>query len=86
MINWKVRVRNKAFWMALIPALVLLVQNVASAFGYRVELTELGERLMAIVQQFFVLLTILGIINDPTTAGLDDSEQAMYYDYPKVSL
>ena len=83
MINWKVRIRNKAFWMALIPAVVLLVQSVAAAFGVTVELTQVGNRLLAMVNQVFVLLAILGIINDPTTAGFDDSLQAMSYEIPK---
>ena len=34
-INWKVRIRNKNFWLALIPALLLLVQVVAAPFGYK---------------------------------------------------
>lgn len=83
MINWKVRIRNKAFWVALIPAVLLLVQSVAAAFGIGLDLSQLGARLLAIVNELFVLLAILGIINDPTTAGLDDSLQAMSYEYPK---
>ena len=34
MINWKVRLRNKAFWLAFIPAALLLVQTVAALFGF----------------------------------------------------
>lgn len=83
MINWKVRIRNKAFWLAFIPAVLLLVQSVAGAFGFALELGELGNRLLAVVNQLFALLAILGIVNDPTTAGLDDSQQAMTYLYPK---
>lgn len=83
MINWKVRIRNKAFWMALIPAVLLLVQSIAAAFGHPVELTMVGERLLSIVNQLFALLAILGIVIDPTTDGIDDSEQAMTYEYPK---
>lgn len=83
MINWKVRIRNRAFWAALIPAVLLLVQSVAAAFGVTVELSQLGNRLLAIVNEVFVLLAILGIVNDPTTAGFDDSLQAMTYDIPK---
>lgn len=83
MINWKVRIRNKAFWAALIPAALLLVQNVAAAFGWRLELDALGGRLLAIVNEILTLLAILGIVNDPTTAGLDDSLQAMTYEVPK---
>lgn len=84
MINWKVRIRNKTFWLALIPAVLLLVQSVAEAFGYVLELGELGSRWMAVVNQVFALLAILGIVNDPTTAGISDSYLAMTYNRPKV--
>ena len=83
MINWKVRIRNKAFWLALIPAVLLLVQSVAGVFGYEIHFGTLGDDLTEVVKQVFMLLAILGIINDPTTAGLSDSQQAMGYERPK---
>ena len=83
MINWKVRIRNKTFWMALIPALLLLAQNGAAMFGISLDLGETGNRLLAVVNQLFAVLTILGIVNDPTTQGLGDSEQALSYREPK---
>ena len=83
MINWKVRIRNKAFWLALIPAVLLLAQSLAAAGGYELQLGDLGDRLLAIVNNLFALLAILGIVNDPTTAGISDSENAMTYETPK---
>ena len=83
MINWKVRIRNRAFWVSLIPAVVLLVQSGAAMFGINLDLGETGNRLLAVVNQLFAVLTILGIVNDPTTAGLSDSENAMTYQVPK---
>ena len=83
MINWKVRIRNKAFWTALIPGVLLLVQNSAAMFGISLDLGETGNRLLAVVNQLFAVLTILGIVNDPTTAGLSDSENALTYQIPK---
>lgn len=38
MINWKVRLKNKLFWLAIIPALLLLAQVVAGLFGFTLEL------------------------------------------------
>ena len=67
MINWKVRIRNKAFWLALIPAVLLLAQSLAAAVGYELQLGDLGDKLLAIVNNLFALLAILGIVNDPTT-------------------
>lgn len=83
MINWKVRIRNKTFWLALIPAVLLLIQSVAAAVGYELQLGDMGDRLLAIVNNLFALLAILGIVNDPTTAGIADSENAMTYETPK---
>lgn len=82
-INWKVRIKNKVFWLALVPAVLLLVQVVAAVFGIDLNLDALGDKLLAVVNALFAVLTILGIVTDPTTAGISDSRQAMEYDKPK---
>lgn len=82
-INWKVRIKNKTFWLALIPAVLLLAQQVAWLFGVALDFGQLKDQLMAIVGTVFTLLAILGIVADPTTAGVGDSEQAMGYTEPK---
>lgn len=82
-INWKVRIRNKGFWLALVPAVLLLVQVCAAPFGYEWDLGVLGAQLAAIVNALFAVLAILGIVADPTTAGVGDSEQALRYEKPK---
>lgn len=84
MINWTVRIKNKSFWIALIPAVLMLVQVVAAVFGYTLDLGDLGNKLLAVVNAVFAVLTILGIVTDPTTAGLGDSDQALTYDEPKA--
>ena len=83
MINWRVRIRNKAFWVAIVPAILVLIQVVAAVFGYTLDLGELGNKLIAVVNAVFVVLSILGVVNDPTTSGLSDSKQAMTYELPK---
>lgn len=83
MINWKVRIKNKNFWIALIPAVLLLVQVIAAVFGYTLDLGELGDKLLAVVNALFAVLTILGIVTDPTTAGIGDSKLALTYKTPK---
>ena len=83
MINWRVRIRNKAFWVTIIPAVLVLIQVVAAVFGYTLDLGELGNKLIAVVNAVFVVLSILGVVNDPTTSGLSDSKQAMTYELPK---
>lgn len=82
-INWIVRIKNKNFWISLIPAVLLLVQVVAAVFGFALELGELGDKLLAVVNALFAVLTILGIVTDPTTAGVGDSKLAMTYTKPK---
>lgn len=83
MINWKIRIKNKSFWVALIPAILLLVQVVVAVFGVTIDLGELGNKLLAVVNALFAVLTILGIVTDPTTEGVADSNLAMTYDEPK---
>lgn len=82
MINWKVRIKNKAFWVAIIPALALVAQAVAALFGYTLDLSTLTGKLLAVVDAVFAVLVILGIVNDPTTAGVGDSERAKTYVEP----
>lgn len=82
MINWKVRLKNKNFWIALIPAVILLIQVVASLFGFEIDLSDIKGKLLAIVDVVFVILAILGIVTDHTTAGIADSERAMTYTEP----
>lgn len=82
-INWKVRFANKAFWVAFIPAMLLLAQVIAAVFGYTLDLGDLGNRLLAVVNALFAVLAILGIVTDPTTTGVGDSDRAMTYDKPK---
>lgn len=81
-VNWKIRIQNKAFWIALIPALALVVQAVASLFGFEIDTTQTVGKLIAVVDAVFAVLVILGIVVDPTTDGVSDSERAMGYEKP----
>ena len=82
-INWKVRIKNKTFWLSLIPTVLVLIQLVMKTFGVELDFGEVGNNLIAIVNTVFVLLGILGVVVDPTTAGITDSSQAMTYEEPK---
>lgn len=82
-INWSVRVRNKTFWLAVIPAALLLIQAVGEALGFPLELGDLGDKLLGVVNALFALLALLGVVNDPTTQGTGDSQQALGYQVPK---
>lgn len=82
-INWLVRIKNKNFWVAIIPAVLLLIQVVAAVFGFEIDLGDLGNRLLDVVNAAFAVMVILGVVNDPTTDGLSDSKQALTYTEPK---
>ena len=82
MINWKVRVKNKAFWLAVIPAIALVAQAVAAVFGYDIDLSTMVGKIQAVVNAVFALLVILGVVVDPTTEGIGDSQRAMGYEEP----
>lgn len=82
MINWKVRIKNKNFWLAIIPAVILLIQAIGAVFGFTLDFGDLSQKLIAVVNAVFVVLAILGIVTDPTTSGIADSNRAMTYEEP----
>lgn len=83
MINWKVRVRNKSFWLAIIPAVILLIQAVGNVFGISIDLGEISNKLIEVVNAVFIVLAIVGVVADPTTEGVGDSQNALTYEVPK---
>lgn len=74
MINFKLRLQNRATLVALISAVFLMLQQ----FGLNIP-SNIQEGVNTLV----VILVILGIVTDPTTKGLGDSEQALNYNEPK---
>ena len=83
-INWIVRLKNKAFWVAIIPAILLLAQQICGMFGVKIEIAGLTDQLLAIIGTVFAILSLIGVVNDPTVTTLSDSNQAMTYTEPKV--
>ena len=74
MINFKLRLQNKATLVALISAVFLMLQQ----FGLHIP-NNIQEGIITLVG----ILVILGIITDPSTKGIGDSEQALSYQEPK---
>ncbi|AZF90627.1 holin [Streptococcus phage CHPC873] len=74
MINFKLRLKNKTTLVALISAVFLMLQQ----FGLHIP-TNIQEG----INTFVGILVIIGIITDPTTKGIGDSEQALSYQEPK---
>lgn len=82
-INWTVRIKNKAFWVTIIPAVLLLAQQICAMFGVELNIAGMSNQLVSIVGTVFGILALIGIVNDPTTSGMSDSKQAMTYETPK---
>ena len=82
-INWKVRIKNKMFWLAMVPAFLLVTQIVAAWFGVELAADLIGAEAAKFINSVFAVLVLLGVVVDPTTDGVEDSDQAMRYDYPK---
>ena len=83
-VNWIVRLKNKQFWMSVVPALALVAQAIAAVFGWTLDLSTLTGKILSVVDAVFALLVILGVVVDPTTIGVKDSERAMKYKEPWV--
>lgn len=81
-INWSVRLKNKNFWLALVPALALLAQAFANIFNLTLEFGDTVDKILVFINVLFAFLVLLGVVNDPTTSGFSDSERALTYTEP----
>ena len=81
-INWKLRFQNKTTLTAIILALVALVYQVLGLFDVVPKISQ--DELTTVIGMVINLLCLLGIVVDPTTAGVGDSTQALSYDTPRA--
>lgn len=86
-INWKVRLRNPVFWAQLAVAVIApILAYLGLQWGDMTSWAALGGILLEAVKNPVILVSVLvslwGIINDPTTQGLSDSLRAMRYIQP----
>lgn len=72
MINWRVRIKNRAFWLSLIPAVLLLLQQALRLCGVDFDPGQLEGQLTGLAGTVFSILALLGIVADPTTPGIRD--------------
>lgn len=79
-INWRVRLKNKAFWLTVIPAILTVLYAIFDLVGIIPTLER--ETLLKAVYALFAVLSVFGIVIDPTTKGISDSERAMGYTEP----
>ena len=80
-INWKLRLQNKATLTALIMAIVALVYQALGVFGVVPRVAQ--DQVTTISSMVINILCLLGIVVDPTTAGIGDSVRALSYDKPR---
>lgn len=80
-INWKLRFQNKASLTAIVVQLIALIYTVLGIFGVVPGISE--DQVINLFYMLVELLCLLGIVVDPTTQGVGDSEQAMQYSQPK---
>ena len=73
-INWRLRLQNKVTLIALLGAIFLMAQQ----FGL-----EIPKNIQDGVNTFVYILVLLGVVTDPTTAGIKDSDRALEYEVPK---
>ena len=80
-INWKIRFQNKTFLTGLISLVVGFIYDLLQLLGIAPVVTQ--SAVMQVAEGILTVLGMLGVIADPTTAGLSDSKQALTYTSPK---
>lgn len=80
-INWEVRFKNKTFLLSLWALIIVLAQQIASIWG--ADITLVSTQVTNVVETVLTILALIGIVHDPTTPGINDSERALKYDKPK---
>ena len=80
-INWKIRFQNKTFLTGLISLVVVFIYDLLQLLEIAPAVTQ--SAVMQVAEGILTILGMLGVIADPTTAGLSDIKQALTYTSPK---
>lgn len=80
-INWLVRFKNKAWLLSFVAVVVAFVYNILGMFDVVPSISQ--DMTIQAITAIVNVLVALGVIIDPTTAGVSDSQQAMTYEKPK---
>ena len=83
-INWKVRFKNKTWLRIFIAALLGLAYKAMATFGIAPKIEQ--QALMDLFDMLLGILLLLGVITDPTTKGIGDSDLAMTYGRDNTKL
>lgn len=79
-LNWKVRFKNKVWLTSFISVIISFVYAMLSLFDIYPAVTQ--NIVMQVVNNILMFLGLIGVIVDPTTSGLNDSDRAMSYEEP----
>lgn len=79
-VNWKVRFKNKLWLGSFISAILAIVYTILDVIGIFPEMSE--THLSRLVEAVLLLLSLFGVVIDPTTAGFGDSNRAQGYIEP----
>lgn len=80
-LNWKVRFKNKAFLTTFLITVIAFIYQILGLFGVVPKISE--DQITSLVVLVVNLLVALGIVVDPTTKGIPDSERALTYEDPQ---
>ena len=83
-VNWKVRFKNKVWLGCFFAAIISFIFTMLGMFDIFPSITE--DQIMRVVSAILTFLSLTGVIVDPTTHGVDDSERAMSYEEPWVDV
>lgn len=87
-INWKVRFKNPVFIAQIILAIFTPILAYAGLTAQDITTWKaVGDLIITAISNPYVLglviVSLWNALNDPTTKGISDSENAMTYDKPK---
>ena len=85
-INWQVRVRNKSWWLTMVPALFVLISCIGRLWGAEWDFANLQVNIIAVVEAVFAFLAVLGVNIDPTTNLFADGPIGITYTRPAPNV
>lgn len=77
-INWKVRFKNKAFVVSFATIVIGFVYQVLGLIGITPSISDSDA--INLITTFVNVLAMVGVVVDPTTEGISDSDRAMTYE------
>lgn len=80
-LNWKLRLQNKTTLVTLITLFITFIYQVLAMFGVVPKVSQ--DEIISTIGLLVNILVVLGVVVDPTTNGISDSDTAMSYDRPK---